>query len=236
MLLEDAFILFSLLSICLLWLGSPRATAAPLHTIDFSDHPDGPAEEWLKQQGFAFHLDADDLQAHFKDNRLVLHTARKKAGLFELPLHVPSVKRIRIRWGVERYPRGADWSQGINAVPIAVMITFGTKKIKSGSLFVPNAPYFIGLFLGEKEQASRAYTGKYYKTGGRYFCTPCGVPVGERVVTEFDLDQAFRTQFGQTVVPPISRFGFQMNTKGTSGGRRLSWRRLNFFPNNSRVS
>ena len=229
MLLEDTFILFSLLSIWLLWLGSPTATAAPLHTIDFSGHPDGPAEEWLKKQGFSFRLDADDLQPHFKDNRLVLHTARNKAGLFELPLHVPPVKRIRIHWGVERYPRGADWSQGITAVPIAVMTTFGTKRIESGSIFVPNAPYFIGLFLGEKEQANRAYTGKYYKTGGRYFCTPCGVPVGERVVTEFDLDQAFRMQFGQTVVPPISRFGFQMNTKGTSGGAKAFLEKVEFF-------
>ena len=83
MLLKDTFVLFSLLSIWLLLLGSPGATAAPLHTIDFSGHPDGPAEEWLKQQGFTFHLDADDLQPHFKGNRLVLHTARKKAGLFE---------------------------------------------------------------------------------------------------------------------------------------------------------
>ena len=158
MLLEDTFILFSLLSIWLLWLGSPTATAAPLHTIDFSGHPDGPAEEWLKKQGFSFRLDADDLQPHFKDNRLVLHTARNKAGLFELPLNVPPVKRIRIHWGVERYPRGTDWSQGITAVPIAVMTTFGTRKIKSGSLFVPNAPYFIGLFLGQKRASkSRLY-------------------------------------------------------------------------------
>ena len=161
---------------CLLWGGPFGATAAPLHTIDFSGHPDGPAEEWLKQQGFTLRLDADDLQPHFKENRLVLHTSRRKAGLFELPLHISQVKRIRIHWGVERYPHGADWSQGITAVPIAVMTTFGTEKIKSGSLFVPNAPYFIGLFLGEKEQSNRAYTGNYYKTGGRYFCTPCWIP------------------------------------------------------------
>ena len=79
------------------------------------------------------------------------------------------------------------------------------------------------------EGISEAYTGKYYKTGGRYFCTPCGVPVGERVVTEFDLDQAFRMQFGQTVVPPISRFGFQMNTKGTSGGAKAFLEKVEFF-------
>ena len=114
MLLEDTFILFSILSVWLLWCTPSGASAAPLHTIDFSGHPDGPAGEWLKQQGFTFRLDADDLQPHFKDNRLVLHTSRKKAGLFELPLHVSQVKRIRIHWGVERYPRGADWNQGID--------------------------------------------------------------------------------------------------------------------------
>ena len=194
------------------------ATAAPLYTIDFSGQPDGPADKWLQLQGFTFRLDAEDLQPHFKNSRLVLQTTREKGGLFELSLNVSQAKRLRIHWGVERYPRGADWKSGITAVPIAVMTTFGTKKIKSGSLFVPNAPYFIGLFLGEKELADRVYTGNYYKAGGRYFCTPCSVPAGERVVTEFDLDQAFRTQFGQTSVPPISRFGFQMNTKGTSGG------------------
>ena len=72
-------------------------------------------------------------------------------------------------------------------------------------------------------------TRSLHRDGGRYFCTPCGVPVGERVVTEFDLDQAFRTQFGQTVVPPISRFGFQMNTKGTSGGARAFLEKVEFL-------
>ena len=213
-------ILLRLLLTSLIWGGSSHATAtgAPLYTIDFSGQPDGPADTWLKQQGFTLRLDAEDLQPRFQNNRLVLRTSKKKGGLFELPLNLSHVKRIRIHWGVERYPRGADWSTGTTAVPIAVMTTFGTQKIKSGSLFVPNAPYFIGLFLGEKEQENQVYTGNYYKAGGRYFCMPCGVSVGERVVTEFDLDQAFRTQFGQASVPPISRFGFQMNTKGTSGG------------------
>ena len=54
MLLEDTFILFSLLGVWLLGCGPTGATAAPLHTIDFSGQPDGPAEEWLKQQGFTF--------------------------------------------------------------------------------------------------------------------------------------------------------------------------------------
>jgi hypothetical protein len=194
------------------------ASAEVLYRLDFSGQPDGPANEWLKRQGFSWRLDADDLQPHFQNNRLVLQTTQKKRGLFELPLNLSNAKRLRVHWGVDRYPRGADWGRGVTAVPIAVMTSFGTKKISSGSLFVPNAPYFIGLFLGEKEQDNQVYTGNYYKKGGRYFCTPCAVPVGKVIVTEFDLGLAFRTQFGQAIVSPISRLGFQMNTKGTSGG------------------
>jgi len=209
------FLLFSLL-----YTGLPVsvASAEVLYRLEFSSQPDGPASEWLKRQGFRFRLDADDLHPQFKNNRLVLQTTRKIGGLFELPLNLSNAKRLRIHWGVDRYPSGADWESGVTAVPIAVMTSFGTKKISSGSSIVPNAPYFIGLFLGKKEQASQVYTGNYYKKGGRYFCTPCGVPLGKVVVTEFDLEPAFRTQFGQAVVPPISRLGFQMNTKGTSGG------------------
>lgn len=189
-----------------------------VYTIDFSGQPDGPANAWLKQQGFLFRLDADELRPEFKNNRLILQTSCQKAGLFELPLQLPKVTRLRVSWGVERYPSGADWSRGITAVPIAVMTSFGTKKITSGSLFVPNAPYFIGLFLGQKEVANRVYLGNYYKKGGRYYCTPCRTQAGERVVTDFDLAGAFRAGFDTAAMPLVSRFGFQMNTRRTAGG------------------
>ena len=90
----------------------------------------------------------------------------------------------------------------------------------SGSLFLPDAPYFLGVFLGEKEQEQRAYTGMYYKKGGRYFCQPCGVKPGQTVVTEFDLGRHFTAQFQQNVLPPVSSFSFQMNTTDTTGGAR----------------
>jgi hypothetical protein len=39
-----------------------------------------------------------------------------------------------------------------------VMVSFGEDKIDSGSLFIPNAPYFLSVFLGAHEQEGRAYT------------------------------------------------------------------------------
>jgi hypothetical protein len=90
----------------------------------------------------------------------------------------------------------------------------------SGSLFIPNAPYFLSVFLGAHEQEGRAYTARYYQQGGRYFCQPCGVPPGQTVVTEFDLETHFTEQFQQTVLPPVSSVGVQMNTTDTTGGAR----------------
>jgi hypothetical protein len=105
-------------------------------------------------------------------------------------------------------------------VPIAVMVSFGEDKMASGSLFVPNAPYFLSVFLGEHEQEGRAYTARYYQQGGRYFCQPCGVPPGQTVVTEFDLATHFTEQFQPRVLPPVSSVSVQMNTTDTTGGAR----------------
>jgi hypothetical protein len=196
------------------------AASRVLHRVDFSTQPDGDAVVWLKRQGFEFHLKAHELAPRFEQGRLVLETATETAGGFVRKLHVPGVRRLRVRWGVDRYPQGADWAKGVYRVPIAVMVSFGEDKIDSGSMFVPNAPYFLSVFLGAHEQEGRAYTARYYQQGGRYFCQPCGVPPGQTVVTEFDLATQFTEQFQQRVLPPVSSVGFQMNTTDTTGGAR----------------
>jgi hypothetical protein len=196
------------------------AAGRVLYRVDFSTQPDGDAVAWLKRQGFAFHLKAHELAPRFEQGRLVLETATETAGVLVQKLNVPGVRRLRVRWGVDRYPQGADWAKGVYRVPIAVMVSFGEDKIDSGSMFVPNAPYFLSVFLGEHEQEGRAYSARYYKKGGRYFCQPCGVPPGQTVVTEFDLATQFTEQFQQRVLPPVSSVSVQMNTTDTTGGAR----------------
>jgi hypothetical protein len=196
------------------------ATSRVIYRMDFSSQPDGDAVAWLKRQGFEFHLKAHELAPRFEQGRLVLETATETAGGFVQTLHVPGVRRLRVRWGVDRYPQGADWAKGVYRVPIAVMVSFGEDKMDSGSLFIPNAPYFLSVFLGAHEQEGRAYTARYYKKGGRYFCQPCGVPPGQTVVTEFDLETHFTEQFQQRVLPSVSSVSVQMNTTDTTGGAR----------------
>jgi hypothetical protein len=191
-----------------------------IYTLDFSKQPDGDAVAWLKTQGFVFHLNAADLAPRFENGRLILETVNEVAGVFVQTLNLPGVRRLRVRWGVDRYPQGADWGKGVNRLPIAIMVSFGQEKMASGSVFLPDAPYFLGVFLGEKEEVGRVYTGMYYKKGGRYLCQPCGVKPGQTVVTELDLERHFTAQFQQNTLPPVSSVGFQMNTTDTKGGAR----------------
>jgi hypothetical protein len=80
------------------------AAGRVLHRVDFSTQPDGDAVAWLKRQGFALHLSAHALAPLFERGRLVLETATETAGVFVQKLHVPGVRRLRVVWGVDRYP------------------------------------------------------------------------------------------------------------------------------------
>ena len=200
-----------------------------VHVIDFSDKPHGSAVDWLQENGYNFRLNAEDLGLHFSGKGLVLSTDGHTAGLIERAIKLSDVGSVRVTWGVDNYPEGADWENQIYRVPIAVMFSFGEKDIGSGSMFVPNTPYFISLFLSRNAKAGKAYTAKYFEKGGRYFCQPCSPPEGKTVTTEFDLDSAFRNQFDKSEVPLITSFGIQMNTKDTRGGARAYIERVEFI-------
>lgn len=202
----------------LLALAGTSASAAVLHTFDFSTQPDGDAGPWLQKSGFQYKLDAKKLDAKFRDHRLVLTTKDRLAGLFIHPMDVSNVKSVRISWGVNLYPDGADWEKGNYRVPIAVVISLGSKKVDSGSIVVPNAPYFISPFLSRNAVAGRIYTARYFKKGGRYVCNPCAPDAGTLVTTTVDLAAIYNSQFEPGALPPVTGFSFQMNTKDTRGG------------------
>lgn len=221
-------------ALALVYLLAPASTvagAAPevVHAIDFTGKPAGDAAGWLRDNGYELRLDAEDLDPRFSEKGLVLSTDDAVAGLFAQEMDLADANRIRVTWGVERYPEGANWENGVYRVPIAVMVSFGEGKVSSGRWYVPNTPYFISLFLSENAQSGKAYTANYYKEGGRYFCQPCTPPVGETVTTEFDLAGAFREEFEETEVPPITSFSFQMNTEDTEGGAHAYIERVEFL-------
>ena len=204
--------------------------------IDFSGQEAGNAIPWLTKQGYKLELDADKLHPRFHDGSIVLSTTEEVAGLvvkkFDQGEYLYNVKAIRIEWGVNRYPEGADWENEINRVPIAVMLSFGTEELPSGLLFgIKAAPYFISPFIGLKEKEGKEYLGKLYKKGGRYYCVASGDQSGKTIITNFEIDQRFKRTFNQPSTPPITAFSFQMNTKDTDGSAEAFLRKVEFIGN-----
>ncbi len=179
--------------------------AQPLFELDFSK-TEGDAYTWFKKRGWEFREDIEKMNARFEGGSLVIEPVEEHSGVFFLDFRpgstqLKSVKRLRIVWGVEQYPLGADWSGPINRRrpvrdPIGVMVFYGDKNIDSGSFFVPDIPYFLGFFLGEKERPGKAYYGNYWQKGGRYFCIPCDGSSGKKFITEVRVDQLFSKTFG----------------------------------------
>ena len=95
------------------------------------------------------------------------------------------------------------------------MIFFGDEKADSGSTFVPNLPYFISLFLGEKERAGKIYYGNYWQKGGRYLCEPCDGSVDKTFITEINLPEKYQELFGKAM-PDISGLTIEVDAQDTN--------------------
>ncbi|HEY6130480.1 MAG TPA: hypothetical protein VIV27_00600 [Halioglobus sp.] len=205
-----------------------------LYTIDFSSQADGSAIPWLEQNGYIIALNAADLNPRFEGGQLVLSTDDKVAGIigkwFDESKLLQGVERVRIEWGVLRFPEGANWEADNNRVALAAMVFFGTEKLGSGLPFGVNAaPYFISPFIAKVEPADKTYIGALYKKGGRYVSVAAPDTTGDLFTTDFEVQQRFKQVFGKSEVPAISGVAFQMNTEDTSGGAVAAIRRITFL-------
>ncbi len=202
-----------------------------LYSLDFTKQRDGDAKAWLKSKGMIFKLDANDLDMKFSAGKLVISTESEEAGLFGVEFakanYLQNIDSVKIVWGVNRFPKGADWANGNNRLSIGALIILGTEKLSSGlPMGVKAAPYFFGPFIGEKERVGGRYLGALYKEGGRYYCVSNSL--GKRIVTNFDIDQKFQQEFKKPT-PPVTAFGFQMNTKDTKGGAEAFVESITFY-------
>lgn len=202
-----------------------------LYTFDFTKQKDGDAKGWLKSKGFKLLLDADKLSMKFSGGKLVIQTSGKYAGIIGMQLpkdkYLQNIGSVTIEWGVDKFPVGANWAGGNNRLAIGALLALGTEKLSSGlPLGVNAAPYFLGPFIGEKEQVGKMYLGALYKQGGRYYCVS-NKNGGSTVTTQFNIDQKFQQAFNKPT-PPLTAFAFQMNTKDTSGGAQAFIKRIIF--------
>ena len=202
-----------------------------LYSIDFSKQKDGNAIGWLKSQGYELLLDIEDMSVNFSNKRLVIETKGTKAGLFGIKFmqgkHLENIGRVVIEWGVDRFPKGADWAKNNNRLAIGAMFVLGTERFSSGRpILAKPAPYFLAPFIGEKEDVGKGYLGMLYRESGRYYCV--ANISGTTIKTNFDINQKFQQEFKKKT-PPLTAFGIQMNTKNTTGGAKAFIKKITFY-------
>lgn len=197
---------------------APAAADDVSFTMSFSDYQGGSALKWLADKGFEPKRDADNqsrVTYSSANGGLVLETRRQAQAVLLHEANVLEYSKVRIEWGVETFPPGASYLKGVRSEAIMVLIFFGDKKLSSGSLLIPDSPYFIGLNLCETDPIGQAFTGRYFKIGGRYICASQPKP-GETVVTEHPIAETFTRLYGQQA-PDISGLGLAIDTDATRG-------------------
>lgn len=208
-----------------------------VHVVRFSDYQRGSIEDWLKSKGFQFQLDARlrnaiDLGVGEKG----LDLTAKKPAFGVMPneaVNVPRFRYLEIDWGVNKYPGGASWENGTRNQAIMVIIFLGDQRQPSGSMFIPDSPYFIGLFLcSGNDRTNHPFVGAHFKKGGRYVCAD-KAPEGRMITSRFDLLAAYRAYFDREKDddPVVSGIALEVDTKKVSAGGRASAfiREIRFF-------
>jgi hypothetical protein len=190
-------------------------------TIDFSGYAGGSPEKWLVSRGFKLEKDATNrtlLGLSITNQTLELTANGRLSGfIFNDSIDLNNVGSVRINWGIRQYPQEASYQNKVNNEALMLYFFFGKEKVSSGSILIPNSPYFIGLFLCQDEQVNFPYKGRYFHIGGRFVCLGKPDP-GESVVSEFDLDSAFRSYFGKKQTPGITGIAFGVDTSKAGGG------------------
>jgi hypothetical protein len=220
----------------LLFLASIPAYAQTdiVYVVDFTDYDRGSVRDWLVGKGFTFKADADNrrkIDLDINQNGLMIEAKKKaRALLTNDRADITDVGNIRITWGVERYPEGANYDNGVRNEALMVMVFFGRDRIESGSLLIPDSPFFIGLFLCHEGSVSKAHIGRYFQKGGRYICLD-QPKEGELIVSEFDLASAFKQYFDLDAVSAVSGIIVQADTTGLNNdrGSRATIRLIEFL-------
>ncbi len=190
-----------------------------IFALGFADYTSGPVLSWLKGKGLAPEQDMKDqrkISLSSSDRALVMEAKVPALGLLVSETDIVGYSRIRIEWGVRSFPPGASYEQGIRSDAVMVYVFFGNQKLSSGSLIVPNSPYFLGLFLCESDRTGYPYIGRYFKLGGRYVCLD-RTTAGASTTSEFAIADAFLRFFERDEILAIAGIAIGIDTKSAKG-------------------
>ena len=208
-----------------------------VHVLRFTDYEQGSIDDWLRGKGFQFQQDAQRrhrIDLDVGSSGLVLEAKRRAFGIMpNESVNVPTFTHIEIDWGVNKFPTGASYEQGVRNEALMVIVFMGDERRPSGSMFIPDSPYFVGLFLCHgDDKMNHPYVGSYFKKGGRYVCTDRPTE-GEIVTSRFNLLEAYRAYFDKEKDddPAVSGLALALDTKKADDGGRSSAfiREIRFF-------
>jgi len=131
-----------------------RAADSVIYAVDFSGFSGGSVLQWLGSKEFEPKQDATNSRRvvySVSQGNLVLETRSRAFALLLNETDVRDYSRIRIEWGVDAFPPGASYEAGVRSEAIMVYVFFGKERHASGSLLIPDSPYFLGLYLCESE-------------------------------------------------------------------------------------
>ena len=220
-----ATLLASLLQVVLVGVPVHAAEEKLVQIVRFTDYEIGSIDDWLRGKGFQFERDLrrrDRVDFDIEFDRLVIEANRKSFGMMpNESINLPDFTNVEIDWGVNKHPAGASYEQGVRNEAIMAIIFMGDERQPSGSMFIPDSPYFVGLFLcSGDDRVAHAYVGSYFKKSGRYVCvnTP---ELGELVTSRFNLLEAYRNYFDKELDddPGISGLAIALDTKKAKDGK-----------------
>jgi hypothetical protein len=146
-----------------------------------------------------------------------------KGFLVNQDVQLQKVSKVRIHWGIIKYPKNASYERHVQNEALMLYIFFGQDKLPSGHVAIPALPYFIGLFLGQEEQLNTPYQGRYFHEGGRFVSVGHPHP-HETVISEFNLTAAFQAYFAKDDVPMISGLTLGIDTfRSGDGGKAAAY-------------
>ena len=203
------------------------------YVIDFSNYSGGSVRKWLALKGLYCEGAAKyhpEIGLSIQDGMLFSKTKQPVRGFLVFKdVIIPEVSKVRIEWGIIKYPKDASFESGKRNQALGLYIFFGLDKLSSGYFMIPDLPYFISLFLGEADEINKPYKGRYFHASGRFVCV--GNPeLKETVISEFDLNSAFQTYY-EKETPAISGLCLEVDTTTTGGGGKAEAyiKRIEFF-------
>ncbi|MDK2742387.1 MAG: DUF3047 domain-containing protein [Nitrospira sp. BO4] len=195
-----------------------RSTDSLKPGVDFSGFSGGSVLNWLGSKGFEPKQDARNTRRVVYSalpSAIALETKTRAFGLLLNERDVRDYSRVRIEWGVDAFPSGASYEEGARAEAIMVYIFFGKERHSSGSLFIPDSPYFLALYLCETETTNKPFKGRYHHAIGRFICVE-RPRLGATVKTDFPVADTFRRVFGKEA-PDISGIALAIDTANANG-------------------